>query len=172
MIDVPDRRRLLEDAVYLGVLTARRVKPLSRLEYPVGPQVLDLLSALGLVTAPVTRLAQNGAPVTHTILSRDPGLIRNYRQEFDGTVIQGETPAVVRAEAGHFGYPACCAEAYVRQPYAPNGLADEDQALLFHHACPGCQETPRLIPLYRSALAETRLILKRLAACVDTHAAS
>ena len=52
MIDVPDRRRLLEDAVYLGVLTARRVKPLSRLEYPVGPQVLDLLSALGLVTAP------------------------------------------------------------------------------------------------------------------------
>ena len=160
MHDIPSRPHWLEEeAVYLGVLTARRVKPLSRLEYPVGPQVLGIFDTLGLMTAPVTRFAQNGAQVTHTILSRDRSLIRHYLVEFDTTIIQGEVPAVVRAEARHFGYPACCAEAYINQPYAPNGLAGEDQTLLFHHACPGCKKTPGLIPLYRSALAETRHIL-------------
>ena len=160
MIDILDRRRLLDEAVCLGILTARRVKPLSRLEYPPEPQVLDILAALGLVTAFVIRYAQNGAQVSHTILSHDPSLIRQYTLEFDRTVIEGETPAVVRVEAGYFGYPACCAEAYISRPYSPNGLSGRDRALLFHYACPGCRETPALLPLYRSAWNEARHILK------------
>jgi hypothetical protein len=40
--------KLEADAIYLGVLTARGVKPLSRLEYPVEPDVLSMLRKLGL----------------------------------------------------------------------------------------------------------------------------
>jgi len=163
MPDIPEQSQSFkEEAIYLGVLTSRRVKPLSRLEYPVQEDVLDAFKGLGLTIAPVTRYAQNGTQVTHLILSRDRRLIRQYQIQFDGSVILGELPFVVRVEAKFFGYPACCAEAYINDPYAPNGLCDEVIALLFHYACPGCMQTPRLIPLYNSALAETWQILKRL----------
>jgi hypothetical protein len=115
-----------------------------------------LLEGLGLTIAPLTRIAQNGARVTHLVLGTDADLIEQYKADFDGTAILGQTSAIVRLEARYFGFPACCAEAFVRAPYAPNDLAPQEQALLFHHACPGCQETPKLVPLYGSALAKAR----------------
>ena len=162
MVDLLCPERLVEDAVYLGVLTARGLKPLSRLEYPVESPIVDILNDLGLVAARITRIARNGTRACHLILSRDANLVDRYRADFDGRLLRGETPGVVRLEARYFGYPACCAEAYVSAPHAPNGLPHRDQALLFHRACPGCAVTPNLIPLYGAALAETKRLLRRI----------
>jgi len=156
MLDILRPQKLELDALYLGLLAARRIKPLSRLEYPVSPDVLGRLQGLGLVAAPVRQVAQNGARLTHWVLGTDPATIRQYQLEYEGTTIGDSLPGVIRSEARYFGYPPCCAEAFIREPYAPNDLAVEEQALLFHHACPGCQVTPRLLPLYRAALAEAR----------------
>ena len=149
------QHQLDEDALYLGVLTARQVKPLSRLEYPVEIPILDLLRDWGLTLAPVTRFAQDGTRCHHLVFSTQPALLATYCAEFDGARLD-ETSAVIRAEARYFGYPPCCAESFIRVPHAPNGLAVEEQGLLFHHACPGCRVTRELIPLYRAALAVAR----------------
>lgn len=162
MPDILDPHRLELDALYLGLLAARRIKPLSRLEYPVSPDVLGRLQRVGLVVAPVGRVAQNGARLTHWILGTDPAVLRQYQHEYEGAVIGKNPPGVIRSEARYFGYPPCCAEAFIRQAYAPNNLAVEEQALLFHHACPGCRVTPALLPLYRAALAEAQRLQEEL----------
>jgi hypothetical protein len=164
VIHPPFEQASLEaDALYLGVLTARGVKPLSRLEYPVQPDVLRVLERLGLVLGVVRRVARNGALCTHHVMSADPGLLRQYLAEFDGTPLSRRVPSVVRAEARYFGYPSCCAEAFISEPYAPNSLPWADQCLLFHHACPACAETPGLVPLYRAAHAEALVLCEWLA---------
>jgi hypothetical protein len=150
------------DALYLGVLTASRVKPLSRLEYPATPDVLLVLEKLGLALAVVTRAARNGTHCTHHVMSANPALIRRYLAEFDGATLSRRVPSVVRAEARYFGYPPCCAEAFISSPHAPNGLPWEDQRLLFHHACPACEVTPNLVPRYRAAHAEALFLVERL----------
>lgn len=157
-----DSNKLEEDAIYLGVLTAMGVKPLSRLEYAVAPDVLSLLQDLRLRVVSVRRVAQDGSEVIHWILGRDSGLIDQYKSDFDGTPIREGIPAVIRAEARYFGFPTCCAEAYIRDPLALSTLTPEEQGLLFHRACPGCKETPKLIPLYRSALREAKRLHKEL----------
>jgi len=162
MDDIPSPIRLEEDAIYLGVLTARSVKPLSRLEYPVEPYILDALEHMGLTIVPVTRIARDGTLVSHWVLGKDSNLIDQYRAEFDGKVLQGETPPVIRSESQYFGYPACCAEAYARDPLSLNSPTVVEQALLFHRACPECKETPTLLPLYKSALVEARRLYQRL----------
>ena len=156
--------RLEEDGIYLGVLTARRVKALGRLEYQIQPDVLQLLADLGLIIDAVARIAQDGTKVSHLMLTMDPDLLERYKADFDGAVIEGETPATIEKEAFYFGYPACCAAAYIKDPYARSHLSGEEQGLLFHRPCPGCQKTPVLIPLYRSALAEATRLHKKLLA--------
>jgi hypothetical protein len=151
------------DAIYLGVLTARGIKPLSRLEYPVGPDVLLVLERLGLTLAVVRRAARDGTRRTHRVMSANPATIRRYVAEFDCTILCRRAPSVVRAEARYFGYPSCCAEAFISEPHAQNDLPWSDQRLLFHHACPACVETPRLVPLYRAAYVETLALVERLA---------
>jgi hypothetical protein len=151
-----------EEAVYLGLLTARGIKPLSRLEYAVEGDVLDVLKELGLTVAPVRRMAQNGDSVQHLVFSKQQDLIDAYLDEFDGTVLTGETPPVVRSEARYFGYPACCAEAYIRGQKWGGGLTQEDQSLLFHLPCPGCKETRLLLPRYRTALADAMRLAREL----------
>ena len=150
------------DAIYLGVLTARRVKPLSRLEYPVMPWIMDIIKGMGLIVEPVNRFAQNGALVNHWIVGRDRRLIDQYRSDFDGKLLEENTTQVAKLEARYFGYPVCCAEAYVKSPHTPNDLTLKDQQLLFHYACPGCKETPKLIPLYQLALDEAEMLYKKL----------
>lgn len=158
----PDITALEEEAIYLGVLTARGIKPLSRLEYEVAPEILDLLQDLGLAVTSVTRVAQNGARVIHWVFGRDSELLERYVSEFDGTILLERDAPTIRTEARYFGFPTCCAETYIRDPHAANSLTPEEQALLFHRACPGCVETPRLIPLYRSALEEARRLHRKL----------
>jgi hypothetical protein len=150
------------DALYLGLLTARGIKPLSKLEYPVPPDVLRILEKLGLALGVVRRVARNGALCTHHVMSADPGLLRQYLAEFDGTPLSRRAPSVVRAEARYFGYPSCCAESFISAPYAPNALPWADQRLLFHHACPACAETPGLVPLYRAAHADAQALFESL----------
>ncbi|MGQ9501348.1 MAG: hypothetical protein ACUVSF_09340 [Anaerolineae bacterium] len=153
--------RLERDAVYLGVLTAWGIKPLSRLEYPVRSWVLALFRNIALVIAHIARYAADGTRVEHLVLSRDAQLVERYRREFDGRRLGGETACLVRIEARYFGYPPCCAEEYIRTPNSPNDLPLTDQALLFHRACTGCMVTPQLIPLYQAALAEARRLCDR-----------
>jgi hypothetical protein len=38
----------------------------------------------------------------------------------------------------------------------------KDQRLLFHYACPGCEESPKLIPLYQSAFDEAEMLYRKL----------
>jgi hypothetical protein len=154
-----------EDALYLGILTARHVKPLSRLEYPVRPAVGEFYAWLGLLVRDVNRTALNGRTIRHWVLSRDAGIIRDYQAEFDGTVLETANSRIIRAEARYFGYPPCCAIAYIRDRFAPNGLPPADQALLFHRACPNCQATPALVPLYRRAMDDARRSHRLLVEC-------
>jgi len=162
MLSILRPQKLELEAIYLGLLSAWRIKLLSRVEYPLKADVLALLEALGLTVSPVLRVAENGTRVTHWTFGAEPRLVEQYRREYEGTAIAGQLPAVVRAEGRYFGYPPCCVEAFIREPYAPNGLTAEEQGLLFHYACPGCRETSRLIPLYQAALAEARDLHKTM----------
>lgn len=157
------------DAIYLGMLTARRVKTLSRLEYPVRPCIVDVIKRMGLMVKPVKRLAQNGTLVNHWIMGKDSSLIEQYRSDFEGKLLEDGTAQTVRLEARYFGYPLCCAEAYIKSPYAPSDLTPEEQHLLFHYACPGCEETSKLLPLYQLALDEAEMLYKDLQrnSCVE-----
>lgn len=150
------------DAIYLGILTARGSKPLSRLEYPVTSSIRNLIKGMGLIVQPIRRFAQNGTPVNHWVIGRNLSLINQYRSDFDGKLLGESMVEVVRLEAWYFGYPVCCAEAYIKSPYTQNNLSPKDQQLFFHYACPGCEETPVLIPIYRLALAEAELKYKKL----------
>ena len=150
------------DAIYLGVLTAKRVKPLSRLEYPVRSCIMALIKDMRLIVEPVNRIARNGTPVKHWIMGKDRSLVDQYQSDFEGKLLEENTFQMIRLEAKHFGYPLCCAETYVKSPYSPNNLTPRDQRLLFHYACPGCKETPKLIPLYQSAFDEAEILYKKL----------
>ena len=150
------------DALYLGILTARKVKPLSRLEYPVKLCIIDAIKKMGLIFEPVTRLARNGNHVKHWIMGKDRSLFDQYQVDFDGKLLEGNKEQLIRSEASYFGYPVCCAENYINSPYAPNKLMINDQRLLFHYACPDCEETPRLIPLYKAALEEAEELFEEL----------
>jgi hypothetical protein len=162
---------LERDAIYLGVLTARSVKPLSRLEYPVMPWIMGVLWGMGLIVEPVKRFAQNDTLVNHWIMGRDRSLVEQYRSDFEGKLLEEKTDWEVRLAARYFGYPACCAEAYVTWLYTPNDLMLKDQRLLFHYACPGCEESPKLIPLYQSAFDEAEMLYRKLRSNNSTFAA-
>ena len=151
-----------QEAIYLGVLTANKIKPLSRLEYPVQPDVMALLRELGLSISTIARTAKDGEQVTHWILSTEHDLVAQYKTDFDNTPIQEGVASVIRSEADYFGYPVCCAEAYSKDPNAPTDLAVDEQSLLFYRPCRGCLITWRAIPLYRSALKEAKRLYKEL----------
>ncbi|PWH20654.1 MAG: hypothetical protein DDG58_01675, partial [Ardenticatenia bacterium] len=122
MVDWLSPECLEQDAVYLGVLTAWGIKPLSRLEYPVRPWVLALFRQMALVAARITRYAADGTRVEHWVFSRDARLVERYRRRFDQRPLSAETAHLVRTEAYYFGYPPCCAEEYIRNPNAPSDL--------------------------------------------------
>lgn len=165
----PDRRlawwRLLPqaelamDAVVLALLTTTGVKPLSRLEYPVDERVWQLLRRMDLRIASLARVAENGARVTHWAMAWEASLLARYCAQYEGALLTVGVPEVVRSEARYFGYPACCADAFAVHGYAPNDLEPADQEVLFHHACPGCLESPKLVPLYRQALQDAAALL-------------
>lgn len=136
------------ELAYLAVLTCEGLKPLSRWEKALDNHGLDLLQGLGLITKQIRRRVKTGKEIIETIFSRTPGYIQLYEKRFANTPIDksGETQ---RLEGFLFGYPACCVDAYIRQPYAANDVPEQDQKILFHWACKDCKITSLLLPAYR-----------------------
>lgn len=137
------------ELVYLAILTCEGIKPLSRWEKPLDNQGLELLQQLGLLTKQIMRTVKTGAEVIETIFSRSPGYIQLYEQRFANTPVDKSAEAQ-RFEGFLFGYPPCCIEQYIRQPYAPNNLPPDEQKILFHWSCKDCKITPVLLPAYKS----------------------
>jgi len=133
---------------FLALLTARDVKPASRWEKALPRELRDVLRSLGLAVRTARRTTLQGRQVVETLFALDPARLERYVARCDGAPIRkGATTR--RFEGTFFGYPPCCVEAFAERPYAPNDLSREDQALLFHWACPGCEETPALLERYR-----------------------
>jgi len=172
MDELVNPRRLRLDALYLAVLTARGLKPLSRVEYEVADDIRQVWRKLDLHIASCTQFAANGMPVHHWLLASDSHIAKAYRGLFDGSSLDHHTPDLGRAEARYYGYPVCCIEAYIANPHMPSGLSPGEQALLFHRACVGCVASPRLVPAYRAALAEAQYLLDALESAQGASQAS
>jgi len=151
------------ELAYLAILTYEGIKSLSRWEKPLDDHGLGLLHQLGLpptvrqgcsdgfgglLTKQITRTVKTGAEVIETIFSRAPGYIRLYEERFENSPID-KSAQTQRFEGFLFGYPPCCIEQYIRQPYAPNNLPPDEQKILFHWACRDCKITPTLLPAYK-----------------------
>ena len=137
------------ELAYLAALTAQGLKPLSRWEKPLDDDALCLLGQLGLLTERIRRTVKTGKEVVETVFSKAQGYIDLYKQRFDDTPID-KSARTQRFEGFLFGHPPCCIEQYIRQPYAPNSLPQDDQKILFHWACKDCQVTPTLLPAFRA----------------------
>ena len=148
------------ELAYLGLLTHRGLKPLSRWERPIGSAGEAFLGSLGLRTARVERLVQSGRRIEEWVFSRSPGCIEAYRRRREGTPID-RTAATVRFEGRLFGYPSCCVEAFAAHGYVRNGVRAADQKILFHWACSKCRITPLLVPLYREVHGQCRRAVRR-----------
>jgi len=151
----PWTTRLDFQLAYLAALTRDGLKPLSRWEGRLGPEALDLIRAHDLALDTVERRTRLGRRRTEVLFARDRRYVDLYKRRFDGAPIR-HTPEVVRLEGRLFGYPSCCVERFIREPYAANGLPAPDQAILFHWACAGCNTTPRLVEEYRRVRTECR----------------
>jgi len=136
------------ELAYLALLTWEGLKPLSRWEKPLDDAGLGLLQKAGLLTKRIRRRVMTGREVIETIFSRTPAYIQWYQESFADTPIDKSAQAQ-RLEGFLFGYPSCCVEQYIRKPYAPNNLTDEEQKMLFHWACRDCKVTPMLLPAYK-----------------------
>jgi len=147
--------RLDFELAYLVLLTRQGLKPLSRWEARLSPEQSDLIQNQGLILDSVVRRTRLGLKRTESIFSLNPRRVALYRQRFHDTSLR-QTPEVVRLEGRLFGYPACCVDAFIREPYGANELAPADQELLFHWACRGCRKTPGLLREYRRIHAECR----------------
>ena len=137
------------ELAYLVLLTCEGLKPLSRWEKPLDEQGLQLLQRMDLLTKQIQRKVKTGKLVLETIFSRLPAYIQLYEGRFANTAID-KSAETQRFEGFLFGYPACCVDQYIHQPYAPNNLPVEDQKILFHWACKNCKITPLLLPAYKS----------------------
>ena len=93
--------------------------------------------------------------MTETVLGLAAGSLDVYEHRCAGRPVD-KSAETVRFEGYVFGYPPCCVEQYVTQPYRPNGLPKEQQEILFHWACPGCKITDLLLPLYQQVYDAVR----------------
>ena len=135
------------DLLYLVYLTAQGVKPLSRWEMDISHEQRVEIERLGLHVSTLTRSTDWGRMVSHTIFSRRRSLLQRHRSVFDGTAISNDDQSV-RREGLDFGYPACCVDAFIEKGYQSNGFAPQDQSILFHWACPDCEQTRMLLLEY------------------------
>ena len=136
------------ELAYLVLLTREGLKPLSRWEKSIDGAGLGLLQRAGLLTKQIRRTAKTGKQVVETIFSRSPAYIGLYEQRFGNSPIDKSAEAQ-RWEGFLFGYPPCCVNRYLEQPYEPNNLTAEEQKILFHWACQDCKITPILLHAYK-----------------------
>lgn len=137
------------ELAYLALLTHEGLKPLSRWEKPLDDRGCKLLQRMGLLTKQIRRTVKTGKEVIEAVFSRSPGYIQLYDRRFANTSID-KSIETQRLEGFLFGYSACCVDAYIRRPYAPNNLLADEQEILFHWACKDCKITPILLPAYKS----------------------
>lgn len=137
------------ELAYLALLTHEGLKPLSRWEKPLDENGLDLLQKMNLLTNQIRRTVKADDDVTETIFSRSPAYMDLYEKCFGDTPID-KSVRTQRMEGFLFGYPSCCVDRYIQEPYAPNNMTQKDQEILFHWACKDCLVTPVLFPAYRS----------------------
>jgi len=138
------------ELAYLAALTQEGLKPLSRWEKSLTDGDLELLQRTGLITKQVRRTVKTGREVVETIFSRTPAYIKLYEQAFGNTPID-KSAQTQQFEGFLFGYPPCCVNQYIRKPYAPNNLPEQEQKILFHWACRDCKVTLALLPAYKNA---------------------
>jgi hypothetical protein len=142
-------RQIDSELAYLALLTCEGLKPLSRWERPLDEEGLGLLRGVDLLARQIRRTVKSGDEVIETIFSRTPAYLHLYEESFGNTPID-KSVRTQRLEGFLFGYPPCCVDQYIRQPYVPNALTKQDQEILFHWACKDCTVTPVLLPAYRS----------------------
>jgi hypothetical protein len=136
------------ELAYLALLSREGLKPLSRWEKSIDRAGLGLLQRTGLLTKQIRRTAKTGKQVIETIFSPLPAYIELYEHRFGDRPIDKSAEAQ-RLEGFLFGYPPCCVNRYLEQPYAPNNLTAEEQRILFHWACQDCKITPILLHAYK-----------------------
>jgi hypothetical protein len=151
------------DLLYLALLTKEQVKPLSRWEKKFGPGEIKALKSLGLKTRSIERRLESGQKVDELVFSASGHPIDSYADAFERKPIDHSLQSAL-LEGKLFGYPECCVNSYAKKGYLPNGLPEDDQRLLFHWACPGCQVTNRLLPGYRSAYEEAQRLRQKYTA--------
>jgi hypothetical protein len=143
------------ELAYLVQLTRAGLKPLSRWEKSLAEGSLKILNGVGLKTAKVQRTVRSGRTIRELIFSMSDRQLERYLMHFDHRPVD-RSSHTGRMEGLLFGYPACCVEHFIRKGYAPNGLSPDDQRILFHWACPGCNVTPSLLPHYREIYEDCR----------------
>ena len=138
---------------FLGFLTSRGIKPLSRWEHSLSNREIDALSGLGLEIADLDRYTLLGRRVSAVVFSKHARNVEAFRKRFDARKLS-HAARVKRLEGWFFGYPSCCVEGFIKRPYLPNGFSPADQRILFHWACPGCYSTESLLREYRRIYKE------------------
>ncbi len=133
---------------YLVALTLSGVKPLGRWERELDGREVGLLEGAGLSVRKVTRSVRSGKTFDETVFSLSEELVESYQRAFDGTTVD-RSAETRRKEGALLGYPECCTEHFIRKPYDRNDLDPDDQKILFHWACPGCERTKERLPNYR-----------------------
>jgi hypothetical protein len=133
---------------YLIELTKQKVKPLSRWEKPVSEHTREYIRKQGLYVDVIPRKTLLRYTIYETIFSTSSHYLDFYRRKFNHSLLRKDSQAK-KLEGFLFGYPSCCVDQFIQKPYQKNGLAKEDQSILFHWACPDCRVTPELIPYYR-----------------------
>jgi len=136
------------ELAYLAMLTREGLKPLSRWEKDLAEGDLKLFQRTGLITKQVRRIVKTGREIVETIFSRTPAYIELYEHAFSNTPID-KSAGTQQFEGFLFGYPPCCVNQYIRKPYAPNNLTQQQQKILFHWACRDCKITASLLPAYK-----------------------
>ena len=138
------------ELAYLALLTYQGLKPLSRWEKSQSEKEIELLTSINLHTKEIHRTVKTNRKVNEIIFSRSPAYINLYEQRFENRAID-KSPETQRWEGFLFGYPPCCVEQYIREPYTINNLKEDDRNILFHWMCKNCKVTPLLLSAYRNS---------------------
>lgn len=162
LIVASSKDNLHTEAVYLAILTARNVKPLSRIEYVPERKTLDVFDELNLITEGLTQVTRGGSAVPMTLISNHWYNIAEVRKFFELKPLN-LSPKTVRKWGKVLGYPKCCVEFFANEEtrHSPNNFSAEEQKLLFHWACPDCQITKGLISVYRKIWEEAKILASK-----------